>query len=81
MAAGIACGAWQLDKLTLLPISDQSFDLIMSVEGCWYGTTILVERQKILTGWGNAVKQCSVTTGESVITVHTSVTMTDGRIL
>jgi len=30
-AAGIACGAWQLDKLTPLPISDQSFDLLKAV--------------------------------------------------
>lgn len=32
MAAGIACGAWQLDKMTP-PASDRTFDPAMPAEG------------------------------------------------
>jgi len=70
MAAGIACGAWQLDKMTP-PTSDQSFNPVMAVEG-WYGNWIIsisachnfIEHQKTLARWEDAVKRCNVTTDQ-----------------
>ena len=70
MAAGIACGAWQLDKMTP-PTSDWSFNPIIAVEG-WYDNWIIsistyhnfIERQKILARWEDAVKWCNATTDQ-----------------